>query len=788
MKALNLKLFRDLWHLRGQAFAIAAVMASGVACFIMFLSTLDSLQLSRELYYRDYRFSEVFAPLKRAPESVQQRVAEISGVNKIDTRIIAPLTIEIEGFSEPIVGVVTSIPDSGEPLLNRLHLRAGRLVEAGRNDEIIISEAFAEAHELHPGDPLSVIIRGKRKKLRIVGTGGSPEYIHQLRPGGVFPDYEHFGVMWMARTPLSHAYDMEGAFNHLVMSLSRDATAQDVIDRLDQILEPYGGSGAYLREDQISHRFLTQEMDQLDNLSGMFPIIFLGVAAFLLNVVVSRLVGTQREQIAALKAFGYSNVAVAIHFLKLVLLIVLGGVLMGIIVGHWLGLMLSQVYVELFHLPFLTFQLRPERIIQAGSITLAAGLVGTLTAVRAATLLKPAEAMRPEAPAVYRQTFIERLGLKQWLSAPSRMILRHITQKPIKSMLSILGIAMACAILMTGRYQEDTVSFMMDVHYGLSQRDDLFLAFSEPTSRKALSELESLPGVEYGEAFRGVSVRLKYEHRSYRCYILGYQPNAEIRRLVNSDLKPVSLPHSGLLLNEYLAREILGMDVGDNVTVEVLDGHQETRDVPVVGLVRQDLGVGAYMDLDALNRLLREGDAISGAYLYIDEAYADEIYDGLKQRPRIVGTVVREQELRNFHRTMDETMLFWTTISTVFAVVIAVGVIYNSARMTLTERGRELASLRVLGFTRGEISYILLGELALLTLIAIVPGLLLGRALCAWISASIENDLYRAPLILTPDTYAFAALVVLLAAAVSGLVVRRRLDRLDLIEVLKTKE
>ena len=781
-------MWRDLWHLRGQAFAIAAVMASGVACFIMFLTTVDSLYSSRELYYRDYRFAEIFAPLKRAPQSVARRIAEIDGVDKVDTRVIAPVTIDIKGYSEPVTGIITSIPDNTEPLLNSLYLREGRLVEAGRNDEVIISEPFAKAHGFKPGDKLHIIIRGKRKQLRIVGTGGSPEHVHQLRPGGVFPDFEHYGVMWMARTPLSHAYDMDGAFNDIVLTLSRNAGEQDIIDRVDDILDPYGGSGAYIRDDQLSHRFLSQEFDQLENLSGIFPIIFLSVAAFLLNVVVTRLVGTQREQIAALKAFGYDNLAVAVHFFKMILLIVLAGVVLGVAAGAWLGVMLSEVYVGLFHLPFLNFELKTQRIAQVTIITVMAGLLGTLAALRTAVRLRPAEAMRPESPAVYHQTLVEALGLKRLFSTPSRMILRHIGHKPVKSLMSVLGIAFACAILMSGRFQQDTINFMMDVHYGLSQRDDISLTFSEVTSHRALSELVSLPGVEYGEAYRAVPVRLHHQHYQYRTYIQGFEPHGQIKRLVNTDLQPVELPPSGIVLTEYLGREILGLQLGDRVRVEVLEASKPVVEIPVVAMVRQYLGVGAYMDMGALNRLMHEGNAISGAYLYIDEVHADEIYHDLKQRPRIVGTAVRAQELENYHRTMDETMLFWTTVSTAFAVIIAIGVIYNSARITLTERGRELASLRVLGFTRGEISYILLGELALLTLVAIPPGLLLGRGLCAYIAKVIESDLYRVPLILEPHAYAFAALVVIIAATASGLLVRGRLHRLNLIEVLKTKE
>lgn len=788
MTALDHKLWRDLWHLRGQALAITLVMASGVACFVMFMSTLDSLLLSRGLYYRDYRFAEVFAPLKRAPESVSERMAEIRGVDKVDTRVVAPLTIDIDGFDEPINGRVTSIPDSGEPLLNRLYLRSGRLIEPGRNDEVIIAETFAEAHGLRPGDSLHVIIKGKRKKLRIVGTGGSPEHIHQLRPGGMFPDFERWGIMWMGRTALSHAYDMHGAFNHVVLTLARGAGEQDVIDRVDDILRRYGGVGAFAREDQTSHRFLAQELTQLENLSGIFPIIFLSVAAFLLNVVVTRLVGTQREQIAALKAFGYTNSAVAWHYLQMIMLIVFAGVILGVGVGVLLGHMLSEIFVTFFRLPFLQFELQPLRITQATIITVVAGLLGTLVSVRAAVRLKPAEAMRPEAPAIYRRTLIEEIGLQRLFSTPSRMILRNIGHKPVKSLLSVLGIALACAILMTGRFQDNTVSFMMDVHYGLSQRDDISVAFNEATSRTALAELRSLQGVEYGEAYRAVLARLVNEHRSYRAYIQAFDPNASIKRLVNAELRPVTLPSDGVVLNEYLAKEILDIEVGDLLTVEVLEGSQPVRQVPVVALIRQDLGIGAYMDLRALNRLMQEGDAISGAYLYIDERFASQVFQALKDRPQVAGTVIRTQEIKNFHRTMDETMLFWTYVATLFAVVIAVGVVYNSARITLTERSRELASLRVLGYTRGEISYILLGELALLTLAAVPIGLWFGRGLCGYIAISIENELYRVPLVLEPATYAFAASVVLAAATVSGLVVRRRLDRLDLIRVLKTKE
>jgi putative ABC transport system permease protein len=787
LRALDRKVLRELWEMRSQALAIALVIGCGVATFVMFRVTLESLQQTRTHFYRDYRFPEVFASLKRAPESLRARIAAIPGVRQVDTRVVAAVTVDVAGFPEPVTGLLTSVPDDGEPLLSRLYLFQGRSVEAGRDDEVVVSEAFARAHGFAPGDRLHVVVKGVRKALRIVGTAVSPEHVHQLRPGSVFPDFERYAVMWMARTPLGSAYDLEGAFNHVAIALHAGASAQGVIDRLDALLGRYGGIGAHGREDQPSHRFLDEEFKQLANLSGVFPVIFLGVAAFLLNVVVSRLVGTQREVIATLKAFGYSSGQVTRHYALLVSAIVGVGVVLGVASGGWLGRGLAVLYTRFFRLPYLEVTLSLPVLAQAVAVAAAAALAGTLVAVRLAARLRPAEGMRPESPAVYRRTLVERLGAERLLSQPSRMILRGLGRRPVKSALTVLGIALACGIMMTGRFQEDTVAFMLDVQFQLSQRQDLTVTFVEPTSRRVLHELTGLPGVAYAEPLRSVPVRLRSGHRSYRTGIEGIEPGGRLRRVLDRQMRELTVPPAGLLLTDYLG-EILAVGPGDVVTVEVLEGSRPVREVPVAGLVSQYVGVAAYMDLEALGRWLREGPAVSGAFLATDPAHAAAVYRRLKDSPQVAGVVERDREVRNFRKMMEETMLLFVSVATFFAGVIAFGVVYNSARITLTERGRELASLRVLGFTRGEIAYILLGELGLLTLLALPLGFLVGRALCGYIAATAKTDLYRVPLVLEPDTYAFAALVVLVSAVVSGLVVRRRLDTLDLIAVLKTRE
>ena len=787
MSALSHKLWRDLWFLKGQALAIALVIMSGVATFIMFLSTLDSLQATRDTFYTDHRFAEVFSSLTRAPESLRQRIAEIDGVNKVETRVVAFANLDIPGFSEPVTGRLVSIPEQREALLNVLFLRQGRLVASGHADEVVLSEAFAGAHGLALGDKLHAVINGKRRQLRIVGIALSPEYIHQLRPGGVFPDFKRYGVVWMGRAALGSAYDLEGAFNDVALGLSRDARVRDIIDQLDDLLEPYGGAGAYARDDQRSHRFVTQEFNQLNHLANIFPVLFLGVAAFLLNVVISRLVAMQREQIATLKAFGYRNRDVVLHYLELVMVIVITGLVSGVALGIWLGHGMSAVYMEFFRFPYLIFQLNPAVVINATAISAVAATLGTLFAVRKAAALQPAQAMRPEPPARFRETVLEQLGLKRFLSQPSRMILRHIQRRPVKSALTVFGIALACGIVMTGRFENDTVGYRLDVQYGLSARDDLAVSFFEPTSKKAKFELQALPGVERVEVYRVVPVRLHFEHRNHRTGIRAVEPGGDIQRLLDTNLKPVRVPEQGLLLTDYLGK-MLGVKAGDDVVVEVLEGARPIRKVRVTGMVKEYMGVTAYMGLNTLNHFMHEGPAISGAYLAIDEKFMPALFERFKLMPRVAGVFERKQEIRNFRRVMDESMLFITYVATIFAIVIAFGVVYNSARIALTERSRELASLRVLGFTRAEISYILLGELALLVLTAIPLGLFLGYELCAFIAYALQTELYRVPTIINANTYSFAASVVIISAAVSALMVRRKLDHLDLIGVLKTKE
>ena len=792
MSVLDRKLVRDLWNMRGQAVAIAAVIMGGVATLVMSLSTYDSLATTRDRFYRDYHFAEVFANLKRAPESVAERLREIPGVDRLETRVVGAAKLELEGFGEPVSGLVLSLPERGDALLNRLHLKRGRMVEPFADDEAILSDTLADAHRIVPGEKLALIMNGKRKTLTVVGIAVSPEYVYQIAPGALFPDFKRYGVLWMRRGALAAAYDLDGAFNNVSLSLARGVNDADaVIGRVDSILARYGGTGAYARHDQFSDHFLAEELKQLRTTATIFPVIFLSVAAFLLNVVLSRLFALQREQIAILKAFGYSNSAIGWHYVKLVMLIVVIGVVTGSLLGAWFGHGLARIYAETsFRFPWLDYHVGAGIVVLALVVSALAAISGTLLSVLRAARLSPAQGMRPETPAGYRATWIERVGNLGGgvLAAPSRMILRHIGRHPAKSALTVVGIACAGGLMMMGNYQEDAVRFMVDVHFRQSAREDLSLTFSEPTAASALHEVAALPGVAHVEGFRDVPAVLRFRNHSYRGAVYGIAPLGQLHRSLDRNLRPVAVPERGVVLTDYLAEEILHVRPGDSITVEVLEGRRQVVQVPVLGITRQYLGVSAYMQKDSLNALLGEGDVVSGAYVALVPGGEAAVTALLHERPRVLGMVANAAAVRSFYETLGQFVLFYNTVVTLLAGAIGFGVVYNSARVALSERERELASLRVLGLTRGEVAYILLGELALLALAAVPLGMLVGVGLIGIMVLALDSELYRLPMTLPPANYALGAALVIGATLLSAALVWRKLGKLDLVGVLKTRE
>jgi putative ABC transport system permease protein len=786
MRALDRKLVRDLWRLKAPLGAIALVMAAGVGSLVMAWSTSASLHRSRNAYYDEGRFPDVFVQLKRAPESLSRRLAAIPGVSVVQTRVVHDVNLSIPGVREPGTARLVSIPDFGEPALNAVHLRRGRMPERGRVAEVVASEPFAAANGLGPGDTLGAVINGQWQTLTIVGVGLSPEFVYFVRAGEILPDNRRSGVLWMPRSELAEALNMEGAFNDAALRLSKGSVAPEVIGQIDTLLDRYGGFGAYDRTDHISDRYLRDEFDQLAVMGTLTPAIFLGVGAFLVNVVLGRLVRTQREQIATLKAFGYTNASMARHVVLMALAVCAAAGVVGAVIGWALGAYLTTFYIEVFRFPLLSFALDPSAVALGLAVAAAASVLGVLGALRWVVRLSPAEAMRPEAPAAFRPTIVERLGMGG-LPLRWRMALRALENHPWRSALAALGIGMSAAVLVLSNFALDAVDHMIDREYAASQRYDVSIVFNEPVSD---SGIHSVRGMLAGQAtlqaepVRMAAAKISHRQISRTVGIVGVDQGSRLSRLLDERERPVSVPPDGLLISQNFA-DLLGIGAGESLHVQFLEGRRASVLIPVAGVFSGYVGLTAYMNRDALNRTMRDGRVMSGLFLREDSLRSDELYQRLKRTPVVAAVTSKRELIESFREVIAQNITRITVLHALFAAVIAFGVVYNNARIAFAERQRELATLRVLGFTRAEVSRLLLGEITLLTLVGIPIGLVLGRGLAWWLVQAIETESYVFPLIISTRTYAFSAIVTACAAACSAWVVRRGVARLDLLSTLK---
>ena len=786
MRTLDRKLLRELRRHRIQVASIALVMACGIMTVMGLRSTLTSIRSARDAYFDTHRFGDVFASLRRAPNALVGDLRRLPGVGAVEPRIVRDVKLDVPGLSEPAIGHVVSIPDQPRPMLNALQIRRGRWIAAGAESEVLVSEGFALANMLDPGDSLGAVINGRWRRLQVVGIAIAPDFVVEFG-AGIFVDRRRYGILWASAELLESAFDMRGAFNDVIIRLAPAAREAAVIAGVDALLRPWGGMGAYGRADQPAARALEDEFTQLRTNATLFPLFFLFVAAYLLNVILSRLVASQRDEIAALKAFGFTNREIGGHYLGFGLATVAIGAIAGIPLGLWMGSAFTDLYADYFRFPVMPSAVDWSAAVLAVSLSGGFALAGALGGVRRVVRLAPAEALRPETPARFRPLILERLGVGRLLSPGLRMVLRNLERRPFRSAATVLGMALAVALLSSGRFPYDAFDRLMEVEFSLAQRHDAAVVFAGERDGSAAEDLSALDGVLSAEPFRMISGRLRNGVEARTISITGLEPAGRLYRLVDVSGAIHPVPLSGGVMTRGLA-EILGVRPGDVMPITLPDRGEERRSVVIAGIFDPMIGQGIYMARPSLNAMLDEQDLASGAYLEIAPGAEARVLDGLKTVPGVVGAVSRAATIRNIDEQMRESMVFVLLLIVTSACVIAVGVTYNSARIALSERGRELASLRVLGFTTTEVARMLLGEQVAIMIVALPAGVAIGALFSYALVRGFETERFHFPFVLTFRSQLFAMGIVLIAALGTALVIRGRVRRLNLVAVLRTRE
>ena len=780
-------MLRDLWILRSQTLTIATLIICGISLLVASWSAHGSLQTARDNYYKNYFFADVFADFTRASTHVLSKIEKINGVQSVNPRIVANGLISIVGHVDPSLGRFISIPSGKQPYLNRLHLRQGRLPVAGIELEAVVHEGFAKANKIAAGDTITAVINGHNVTIRIVGIGISPEYIYALGSSIPLPDDLHFGIFWAPLERLQKLTDLRDSYNSVVLSLSKEASIPQVVSAMDQLLKEYGSFGAYARDRQISNMFLEDEIAEQKVTAVFVPTIFLAIATFLVNIVASRLVSMHRAQIAALKAMGYTRWEVSAHYLKLIFMMTLTGTIPGIAIGAGLGRWMSNLYASYFRFPELNFAVS----IGAASLGLVAGILpgilGAWSGIYSAFSLAPAEAMRPQSPPAFHASLFEKLAIHKWLGAREKMIVRNIFFKPFRLILSLFSLSTALAIVVTASSWSDMIDYLLKTQFQTIQREDVSVTMLSPRSSSIIREILSLPGVIAAEGLRVVPIRLRFQHHKREIALTGWPENISMRQRLDKDLHFIPLPEDGILLSRFFA-DHWNMKPGDTVEVEPIEGAKKIHAVVVRGFVNDLIGISASMRIEELWQLLGEEQAFNQIMIKADPLRIKDLYKDLTKIPQISSVLLKESIYHGFRESFGQIIQVSTGILIVASLLIALGIIYNSLRISFSERSWELASLRILGFRRGSISAVLLVEVSILVVLSLAPGCFLGLGLTHLSIGMIRSESFGFPIVIQPATYAKGILAIFIAFICSSWNVHRMVGRLNPADALKARD
>ena len=786
MRVLNRKMLRDLRRIWPQTLAIALVLGCGIMVLVGAQATQATLIETRAAYYDQHRFADVFAGATRAPADIVAAAHLIPGVAKAEGRISFHAVLDVAGMAEPASARVLSIPEGGATL-NLPLVRLGRLPEPDRADEVALSEPFAQAHGLVPGREFRAVLNGQLRALTVTGWVLSPEFIYTIAPGAMMPDDRRFGVIWMNEATAAAAMDMSGAVNDLALRLTRDADERAVIAALDRLLEPFGGTGVHGRDRQMSHVFLDGELQQLGAMAAFMPPIFLIVAAFLVQMVLGRLITLERRQIGLLNALGYGRRDIAAHYLKLAALIGAMGILLGWAFGWWIAEAMIGLYQDFFRFPFLIRDWGSWALVVSAGMGVATVVLGALRPVWATLRLRPAEALLPPAPPHFGKSIADRLLMRLRVRQTTMMILRSILRWPGRAAITVLGVSASVAVLVMSYFLFDSVERLTQSVFSQANRQQVTLTLARPMGESAVQDALTLPGVSRAEGAYVVPVRAVHGHRIRLTAVQAHFPGAELARLVDDAGQVVVPGTEGVILPVTLARA-LDLRAGDLLRLELLAAPRSILHLPVAGLIAQGMGQDVHISAAALFAATGSAPQVNMIHLAVQADRMDALSAAIKQTPGVAGLSDWAEVRRQFDATLSENMLTMVGLYTLIGLLIAVGVIYNAARILVSERSYELASLRVLGFSRFEVGYVLVGEMMLLTLVAIPLGWLAGYGLAQGVVGAMSTEIVQIPFFISRRTFALAGLAVFFAALGAVLVVRRRLDRVDLAMALKARD
>jgi putative ABC transport system permease protein len=792
VKVLDRKLLREVRGHLGMLLAVTGIIAVGVACLVALASAYLNLSEAKTLYYAQCRMADFSIELKKVPISELVRLAELPEVAEIRPRIQQTVTVDLDGASEPLNGLVLSLPDRRGSIINDVVVRQGSYFTDRRANEVIVNEAFAARHRLQPGQWIRLVMNNQQQELFVVGTAISSEFVDLISPGSITPDPKHFGVFYVKHSFAEETFDFKGSANQVLGRLSAAAhgSPSEVLRRAELMLEPYGVFTTTPLDEQMSNKFLSQEIKGVRSFAVISPGMFLGVAALVLNVLLSRLAQQQRMVVGTLKALGYSDLQVSWHFLKFGLAVGISGAVAGCVAGYWMSKGMTAIYQQFFEFPALEAHLRWDLCAVGTLVSLGCAAVGSLHGSRAVLRLNPAEAMRPAQPRSGGGVLLERIGwFWRSLSSGWRMVLRNLLRARLRTMASIFAAAMGASVMVNGFMMQEAMKYMIDFQFRKIMRNDLELSLKDERGDEAVRDAGKLPGVDYVEPTFTVACKFTHGACEKKGAVLGLVSHA--RLTVPRDLagRPLRIPPHGLAMSRRMA-ETLGAARGDLVGVEPIKGDRRVRYVPVEAIADSYLGMYVYADIDYLSGLVGEELAVNGLQLATDHdpGHREALLGELKQLPALQAVTARSDMIATLEDTIVKTQSVVINVFVLFTGIVFFGSILNASLVSLAERQRELSTLRVLGYSPWEVGSLLLRESLITTVLGAVLGMPLGYAVTMIIATAYASDLFRLPLVAPPGLWLKTLLFAISFGLLTHFVVQKQVNNMDWLDALQAKE
>ena len=792
MNILNRKLRRDLWQTKGMLVAVILIVALGVGCLVGMMGTSLNLQLARDAYYGQCRMADFWVDLKKMPVTELDVLDDLKGISEMRARIAFQVIVDLEGVEEPLSGTLLTLPAEPSPVINNILIQSGTYFTSRRQDEVIVSEAFARARGIRDGDTIHLIMNGQRKALFVVGTAMSSEFVYMMPPGSITPEPSRFGVFYVKRGFGEDALGFHGACNSLVGRLSRKARqdTQPLFDDLRHRLKPYGLFAITPLRLQASNLYLSGELTGLATISFFIPTIFLLVAIFVLNVLMSRLAQQQRTIVGTLKALGYGNRKIFFHFIQFGLFVGVGGALLGCLLGYWIADSLTIQYRMFFAFPQLDNRFYPGLNLVALVIALVFGVIGTLKGIQTVLHLSPAEAMRPPAPPGGGAVFLEAwTGIWQRLEFRWQIVLRNLIRNKGRTLTGIFSAAMGAALVLITFGTLDSMQYMLDFRFDRVDHADHALTLRNDRGGGALYEAGELPGIQAAEPILNVPCHFQNGNHRKKGMIQGLVRGARLTEPSSVSGARVAVPETGLLMARRLGKE-LGLSPGDRVRVTPTQGQQQPVDLPVAGFIDSLFGLCVYADYDYLNRQISEAGAVSALQLkgLPTPVEMRRFLRRIKSWPDLADyaeTSFQKQVMQNAFVNQMGQMVYPLIL---FGAVIFFGAILNGSLISIIERAREIATFRVLGYQPGEISAIFLRENMIQYGIGALLGLPLGWWLLWAINSQYTNDMYSVPTIVAPVSWVKTVVLSFGFILAAHVFVKSDIKRLHWQDALSMKE